>query len=269
MKTIQIEWAAVKQRFIDSVRYQKPWNQAKQAALTADPYAVDEWQGGSLAQTLAWLDDGYYAPELQAAAELVPTADRPRQRWSEDEGEVDIDRLYAGEDEYMREMLPSDIKPGLSVTVDAFFAASVSPQTVKDYGAWIVGLVSALERNGYDLAVSVGAPVDELYTGKCPRTRVEMSVKRAGEMSDFTSWSALFGPTGLRHLFFTAFGVASEQVGEQQTSFMCMTLDKRASDWGVTYDRDANHLHVTVNQRHSGSFPAALLNGQLAECGLV
>jgi hypothetical protein len=269
MKTIVIEWSAVKRRFVDSVRHRKPWNQAKQDALLVDPYAVDDWQGGSLAQTLSWLDDGFYAPELQAAADLIPVSPKVRVGWSEEDGDIDVGRLYGGYDDYMLEVSPSETRPGLRVTADAFFAASVNPSTVKAYGAWVAGLIGSLETGGYDLGVSIGAPVDELYEGKCPRTRVEMTVKRPGEMSDFTEWSAIFAPTGLRHLFFTAFGVAAESVGKQQTSFMCMTLDRKASDWGVSYDPDTNHLHITVNQRDGGKFPAERMNEMLAQSGLI
>jgi hypothetical protein len=269
-ETIRIDWVDVKRRFMASVGDGKPWRQAMQTFLLQlhrEPYAVDAWRGGSGAQTLEWLRNGYFAPELQAAAELVPATERVRVGWSEEDGDIDIGRLYGGYDDYMLEVSPSDTKPGLKLTADIFFAALVDPKVVREYGAWLAGLIGALEQGGYDLEIAACTPVDALYEGSTKRSNVEINVKRPGELSDFTEWSALFAPTGLRHLCFTAFGVASEKVGKRQTSHMATSI---ISAWGVTYDADANHLHVSVNQRHGrGAFPIERLNEQLALCGLV
>lgn len=271
-QTIKIDWATVKHRFIDSVRHGKPWAQAQQKRLEGlyiDPYTVDSWVGGSGAQTLRWLDDGYTAPELQAAADAVPTSERSRAGWSEEDGDIDVGRLVGGYDDFYLEVSPSETKPGLKLTADVFFAALVSADTVKAYGAWLAGLIAALESNGYDMEIGLCTPVEQLYDGAKGRQNVEIRVKRAGEMSDFTEWSALFAPTGLRHIVFTAFGVASESIGKKQTSFMSMSLNKRQIDWSVSYDPIENHLHVSVNQQESGKFPADLMNVYLAECGLI
>lgn len=272
VENIQIDWSEIKHRFIDSVRHGKSWGQAKQTALSdlhANPYQIDTWQGGSGAQTLDWLDHGFSAPELQAAAEMIPTSERPRPGWSEEDGDIDVGRLYGGYDEFYFAVGESDTRPGLKVSADVFFAGSVDAGTVRAYGAWLAGLIGALERSGYDLEIDACTPVEQLYDGARGRQNVQIRVKRFGELSDFTEWSALFAPTGLRHLVFTGFGVASEKVGKQQTSFMSMTLDKRQADWAVTYDAAENHLRISVSQRHGGEFPADLMNTYLAECELV
>lgn len=272
MQEIAIEWSDVKRRIVDSVQDGKRWGQAMQGTLMElhrHPYKVDSWRGGSGAQTLDWLRNGFFAPELQEAAQTAATDIKARVGWSEEDGDIDVGRLYGGYDDYMLEVQPSETQPGLKVTADAFFAASVRPSCVKAYGAWLAGLIGTLEARGYDLEVGVGAPVDSLYDGSCPRTRVVVNVKRLGELSDFTEWSQIFSPTGLRVTLFTAFGVASEKVGKKQTSFMCMSLPSSVVPWNVTYDEEANHLHITVDQRYSGEFPAERMNTKLAESGLI
>jgi hypothetical protein len=272
MQEIAIEWSDVKRRMFDSIQDGKPWRQAMQGTLEelhAHPYFVDSWRGGSGAQTLDWLRNGFFAPELQEAAQTAATETKARVGWSEEDGDVDLGRLYGGYDDYMLEVQPSETQPGLRVTADIFFAASVPTECVKAYGAWLAGLIGTLEARGYDLEVGVGAPVDSLYEGKCPRTRVLINVKRSGELSDFTEWSQLFSPTGVRVSLFTAFGVASEKVGKKQTAFMCTSLDRRAATWGVTYDQEANHLHISAEQRHRGEFPVDGMNRMLAESGLI
>jgi hypothetical protein len=250
-RVIQIEWSDVKRRFIDSVRHGKRWGQAHQLTLRelhANPYAASDWHGGSGAQTLVWLDHGYFAPELQAATEVVPETTRVRAGWSEEDGDIDVGRLYGGYDDFYLEVSPSDTKPGLTLTADVFFAALVHQSTVE---------------------VGLRTPVERLYSGKAKTEPVEITVKRSGELSDFTEWSALFAPTGLRHLVFTAFGVASEKVGRSQTEHMASA--SRKPQWRVTYDATENRLHVSVNQIQGGrdAFPADLMNAQLADCGLI
>jgi hypothetical protein len=148
-RRFRIEWADVKRRFIDSVRHGKPWAPgaaARAAASSTHPYAVNEWHGGSGAQTLEWLDNGYFAPELQAAAEIVPETTRVAPGWSEEDGDIDVGRLYGGYDDFYLEVSPSDTKPGLTLTADVFFAAARPQSTVKAYGAWLAGLISTLWR---------------------------------------------------------------------------------------------------------------------------
>jgi hypothetical protein len=274
MQEISIEWADVKRRVIDSVQDGKRWHQAAQRVILDDlhrnPYGHDEWRGGSGAQTLDWLRNGFFAPELQASADAVTTAVRARAGWSEEDGDIDVGRLYGGYDDFYLEVSPSETKPGLKVTADIFFAASVAAKVVKQYGAWLAGLIGSLEASGYDLEVGVGAPIDKLYEGTCPRTRLTINVKRHGELSDFTEWSQLFSPTGVRVTLFTAFGVASEKVGKRQTAHMATSLPSTDASFGVTYDEAENHLHISADQRFKGrEFPAELMTDRLARVGLI
>lgn len=276
IETIRLDWADLKRRLLDSLERGKPWRQAQQGTLLAmhrDPYAASEWQGGSGAQTLDWLRNGFFAEELQAAAETVRVATSVRSGWSEDDGDVDAGRLYGGFDDFYYEVSPSDAKPGLRIEVDMFFAALCEASTLKMYGAWVAGLIGSLEANGYDVEVDLILPVRALYEGAQARARqdVAITVKRAGELSDFTEWSACLSPVGTRVLMFTAFGVASEKIGKRQTTHMSMSLPSDERGWGVKFDREANVLRVTADQRQSGehAFPTDRMNGQLRTAGLV
>jgi hypothetical protein len=276
IETIRLDWADLKRRLVDSLEHGKPWQQAQQKTLLAmhkSPYAVNDWQGGSGAQTLDWLRNGFFAEELQAAADTVRVATAVRSGWSEDDGDVDAGRLYGGFDDYMYEVSPSDAKPGLRIEIDMFFAAMCDASTLKAYGAWVAGLIGSLEANGYDVEVDLILPVRALYNDAPARARqdVAITVKRAGELSDFTEWSACLSPVGTRVLMFTAFGVASEKIGKSQTSHMSMSLDSSERGWSVKFDREANVLHVTANQRATGqnAFPTERMNDQLRSAGLA
>jgi hypothetical protein len=275
IEKIRLDWADLKHRLIDQLEHNRPWRQAAKRTILqpmyADPYTVNEWRGGSCAQTLEWLRNGFFADELQAAADLVPVSASVRSGWSEDEGDVDAGRLYGGYDDFYYEVQPSDAKPGLRIEVDMFFAALCSPTTLRAYGAWVAGLIGTLEANGFDVEVDLILPVTNLYEGARGRQDVAITVKRAGELSDFTEWSACLSPVGTRVLMFTAFGVASDKVGKRQTAHMATSLDTSARNWGVTFDQEANTLRITANQRQGGAnaFPIDRMNDQLASAGLL
>jgi hypothetical protein len=276
IETIRLDWADLKSRLVDSLDRGKGWGQAMQSTLQdmhANPYAARDWQGGSGAQTLDWLRNGFFAEELQAAADAVPVTTSVRSGWSEEDGDVDAGRLYGGYDDFYYEVSPSDAKPGLRIEIDMFFAALCEASTLKQYGAWVAGLIGALESNGYDVEVDLILPVRALYNGAPATARqdVAITVKRAGELSDFTEWSACLSPVGTRVLMFTAFGVASQKIGKKQTTHMSMSLPTDERGWDVNFDREANVLRITANQRQSGqlAFPTERMNEQLAACGLI
>jgi hypothetical protein len=270
-RTVEVEWSDVKHRFIDSVRHGKRWSQAQQRTLRglyADPYTVDSWVGGSGAQTLDWLDHGYFSDELQATPEM-PVAQRVRVGWSEEDGDIDVGRLYGGYDDFYLEVSPSDSKPGLTIVADVWFSAATNSRVIKAYGAWLCGLIGALESSGYDLTVDLRLPVDQLCgEGRGDgSTDVIVHVKKAGELSDFTEWSAAFSPTALRHLFFTAQGLAADKLGKQQSSFMASARLSRR--WNVIYREDSNTLDIRAMMHGSSKFPVEHMNEGLQESGLI
>ena len=274
VKTVEVTWAEVRQRYVDSVRHGKRWSQAQQRRLSglhAAPYASDSWEGGSGADTLEWLDNGFYSEELQATPE-IPARERVRTGWSEEDGDIDVGRLYGGYDDFYLEVSPSETKPGLKIIADVWFSAAVGRETINGYGAWLCGLIGSLESNGYDLEVDLRLPVNELCETPSGRradgaTDVLIHVKRAGELSDFTEWSAAFAPTALRHLFFTAQGVAAEKLGKKQTAFMASA--RTARQWGVTYDADTNTLDITAKMHGGSGFPGETMNAGLESSGLI
>ena len=268
IETLHIDWSDVKNRFLASVDRGERWGQAFQTTLQTlhrDPYAADDFAGGSGADTLRWVRDGYYAPEFAHAASVAPKVTKRRARWSEEDGDPDPGRLVGGFDDFYYARGERTARPGLKVHMDAFFSAGVKPKTVADYATWCAGIIGALERAGYDLDVDLRAPVEQLYEGG-GRTDMLVKVKRSGELSHFGEWSAMFAPTGTRHLLFTAFGVASEQNGKQMTSFCAMSLQR--STFGVEYDGDT--LRITAAQRSWGKdFPTDELNAAIMDTGLL
>jgi hypothetical protein len=233
----------------------------------------NSFEGGSIGSMFDYLRNGYRAPEFEHSAAYVPMADQKHPRWSEEaDGEIDLGRLYGGYDEFYLVPADEEKKPGVRVMIEFAFACGVSPKTIEKYGAWVAGLLGALEASGYDLTVDLWTPLDNLFVGVSGRHNVLTRVKRENEVSDFTEWSALFSPTGYRHLGFMAKLVAGNRAGYTCNSSLGTTLG--GFTWGLDYDKEESILKIRVDQRghhnYGGDpFPVEKLNKQAVDLGLI
>lgn len=172
------------------------------------------WYGGSIEESVGWVNNGFFSPLFSTYS--IPTTPRRRNRcvWSEDEGDVDIGRLLSGADDYYLTKGEREVKPGLSININMSFNCMVDAETTAEYGAWCASLIGALEANGHDLEVTIDSRSDGLWSNSGNQT-TRIIVKRSNTLSDFTSWSALFSPTGHRHLMFVALVKTAEQNGKK------------------------------------------------------
>lgn len=294
IRNIVVDWSDIKQRYIDGVAHGKRWSSQpylnyRLQRYHEEPYKrhsegggrkAKNWEGGTPAETLGWTRHGYKAPEFAHSAEMVPRAIKRRNVWNSEDGDIDPGRLLAGRDDFYLGSQKREARHGLHVQVEFAFAWTVSSDTITAYGAWVAGFLASLEASGYDLVVDLWVPLDNLFTGewdrsaketKTPhhRTNVLIRVKRQNEVSDFTEWSALFAPTGYRHLGFTAHAVAGDKIDRVVAPYFGLTIGGKT--WGVDYDREDQTVMITVNQRAGGrdAFPIDRLNEQAMAQGLI
>lgn len=268
-----IDWADVKGAFLSAVeRGEKPsanfsgTHRERLMRLHRDPERVDNWEGGSGAFTMDALKHGYKAPEFKHAAQRVPRRQRRRSSWNAQMGRPNSSRLICGDPNFYRKPVRRDRKPGLRLKIQAAFSASTDAATIKDYGTWVAGLIKSLESSGFDMTVDLWIPLDNLFHDRRGRENVYIRVKRSGERADFTEWSSIFGPTGYRHLIFTAKCVAGEKLGVRTDDTLGTTL--RDSKWGVEYDRAKQEVLITVHQRN-GKLATENLTQQAKDAGLI
>lgn len=275
MRNIVIEWADVKHRVMASLERREPWMsqpamRSHLGELAQHPYERNSWHGGSGADVLKGLREGYRAEEFRNSAERVPSALQHRATWSEEDGDIDVGRLYGGHDEFMLGMAERPSKPGIRVQVEYAFACGVSNSVIAEYGAFVAGLLGAMEQYGFDMVVDMWIPLDNLYRGdRDIRSNVLVRVKKANEVADFTEWSALFAPYGYRVLGFSAKCVAGDKIGLAANGTLGTTIGGKT--WGLEYDPEEATVTITVNQRAGGSerFPKATLIKQAIEAKLI
>lgn len=274
MSTVQVitmDWADLRARWLEAYATKQWRSQPTMGNLIAgdwsDVKGSGRWSAPATgADTKRWIETGYYAEGFT----LNPVETKPHKRrracWSEDDGEPDIGRLYGGSDEYLLHSAKRDSIPGLELEIEYGFSGSTPPDAITEYGAWLTKLISALEGNGYDLAVTIIVRCTALFRGQDPMTRTDLRiiVKRAGELSDFTSWSALFSPNGFRHLVFCSMGIAGDAIGRQCARGLGGPV---TSGWSIK--RDDNLITIGCDSRGESGVPIEQLNNEAREAGLI
>jgi len=274
MQNVVIDWSDVKHKYLACVERGEYWSSQplgpKWMSAFRNPYREEQWSGGAPAATLRNLREGFFAPEFAHAADLVPTAQKRRNVWNSEDGDIDPGRLYAGRDDFYLGSQKRESKPGLRIAIEFCFAWTVEAHVIQQYGAWVAGLLGSLESSGYDIVVDLLIPLDHMIEDEPEvRTNIFIRVKRPNEVSDFTEWSGLFAPTGFRHLGFTAICLAGDKLGKRVQNELGDTIGGKT--WGVDYDREDQTVFITVNQRAGGSdaFPIERLNQQAIKAGLL
>jgi hypothetical protein len=304
IRNIVLPWWAVKKQVRAVVEHGEYWAQRsgpRLKRLYAEPDKKEVWQWGSRRKRISykdpitgrnrwrqtyerfpeqelasanqikeWMRNGFRTEAFENLADRVPSALQHRPVWSEEDGDIEINRLYSGYDDFFLGMAERPAKPGVKLQIEMAFAAGVKQKTIEEYGGWVNSLIGSMEAYGIDMVIDLWIPLDDLFEGDVGvRTNVLMRVKQANEVCDFTDWSILFSPAGYRQIGFAAKCVAADRVEKTVTSGYGMTIGGKT--WGLEYDRDESIVRVTVNQRASGSeaIPFDKLTNQAVEHGLI
>lgn len=232
------------------------------------------------ADLIEWFKNGFRTEAFENMADRVPTAMQKRPVWSEEDGEIDINRLYAGRDDFYMDMAERPAKPGIRLQIEMAFASGVDQKTIEEYGGWVNSLIGSMEAYGIDMVIDLWIPLDGLFDGdgggwgmgggsNIVRTNVLVRVKQANEVCDFTDWSILFSPGGYRQVGFAAKCVAGDRIGKRVSDGYGTTIGGKT--WGLEYDRDESIVRITVNQRaYAGeAIPFDALTKRAIELNLI
>jgi hypothetical protein len=217
-----------------------------------------------------WFKNGYRAEAFENLADRVPSALQNRPVWSDEDGDLEVNRLYGGFDDFYMGMAERPAKPGIRLQIEMAFAAMVKQKTIEEYGGWVNSLIGSMEAYGIDMVIDLWIPLDDLFEGDHGvRTNVLVRVKNANEVCDFTDWSILFSPGGYRQVGFAAKCVAGDRVGKRVNSYYGNTIGGKT--WGLDYDRDESIVRITVNQRAMQweAIPFDALTKKAVEIGLI
>lgn len=134
--------------------------------------------------------------EIKAQELPRPKSRRRKARWSEDDGEIDIDRVMVGDADFYREVKreivhgPSNVL--LLTNLDAY--GNDTHSKIFWRGAAAIAAADLIEDAGYSVEIWVWCHGTRVYSGSCSQQFHAFPLKRAGEPIDIgTMINALSG----------------------------------------------------------------------------
>lgn len=201
--------------------------------------------------------DASMAPDVPAEV----GGEGPRWTWSEFDGEYEHEVFLSGEPACYLDRRVDQAKPGINVDVAYMFCADINAETISAYGQWVGGLLTAIETQGYDVALTVTSTLDNLY-GDNKRQETAIRVSRFGEPLVMRDYAVLFSPGGYRHLMFAAKTIAEVEEGLNTVGGLGRVIP--GDGWGVDYDEEARCVAITAGSL-SGQFPVEDMNAMLKD----
>jgi hypothetical protein len=265
--TATFDWAEVKKEFLDSMA-------GKSTLLTTQPAHGGtiarlksgsrlDFYGASGDQAVEWVRNGFFSEDFAHEGEWNDERDRRRINFAE-EGELDLPLAWSGHDYPYLAWEERKQKPGMQVDVELAFLASTPVKTITEYGAWVASVLARLETDGYDLAVNVLSPSESGVFNRARQTEAKIIVKREGEASDFTEWSALFAPGAFRWLCFTTRAMCCQKWGTRLSDGYGHSYN---SGWGVEFDETTRTLTFR-RPANAPTFPREMMEQALLDCGI-
>lgn len=288
VRSIIVSMDSVKQRFLRSVVNKEAWytqrnQQERLTAIANNPsgqierfYAEyeDDATGKKTSatgdQAVEWTRNGYHSRLFRNIADRIPVGVQHRPAWNEEDGDIEISRLYGGYDDFYLGINERISKPGIRIQFGLSFSCGVSNKVIAQYGAWIFGLIAGMESQGFDMTIDAAMSVTELFQGeRNVKSHVLLRVKKAGEISNPADWSVLFSPVGFRVIGFTAFHVAGDKIGK-----VCrgnLGYPATGNRWDLQYDKDTSTVTIFCNSSAYSRdvFPADVLTAKAVEAGLL
>lgn len=199
--------------------------------------------GCTIQEMQNWIDNGYHVAGLEGISSLIPGKPRRKIRYSDEGDELLVDLAWSGSDEPFMEWEKRVSKPGLSVEIHSTFDSMFPASTIAAFQRWIARALQTLDENGVDMEVSI---VERISYPMIPlETETLVRVRRAGEASDFSNWSAMFSPGGYRMLGILASGKHCDALGK--TIPQGHGESRTYGAWTVAYDESTNRIVIGSN----------------------
>ena len=256
MNTHTIPWMKLKRRWLDiqAGRVEDP------ARLTEDR---PEFRGATIAQTTQWVERGYDLPGFTSGSVNFQPRKRRRAQWNNEQGRIDVTRALCGDENYRLTRSPREYRHGSTVEIGYGFRAGVDAETIGQYGKFCAGIIRKLEGEGLDVAVDIVSRSISYIVGIRDECELKIRVKQVNERADFRAWSALFAPSGHRHLIFCGRSIHAEDVGRKVKPGMGGSQHR---GWKV--ERDGDTIRIDCNSFRSGD-PTSELETQARTAGIL
>jgi hypothetical protein len=222
----------------------------------------NDWIGCSGTEMQDWLHNGYWPdnedmPNLSGAD---VTVDMPAVEWDEEEGDMIYEAVLNNEDLMFVKWDSMPQARGMKIQACFDFNAGVSAETMREYFAWMLGVIERAESLGIAPDVELFIDTQGSFQGHDERhDRIAIPVVKAGEVMDTVAWRAYLTKGGFRTLGFLSLGIAGDKLGLSLTGSLGRATGNK---WDITHEDDVLTIHAPGN---ANGFPKAEMNKKLED----
>lgn len=235
---------------------------AKQTPIVAAGTGIWRDLPSFTGMTRSEMDDALTNGYSVAGERLAGSKHRRKRRnfFSEEEGEIQMDRLMACEDAFLLNREPRKRQRGVKLEVELAVRAETPASVLTDYALWLSKLISSLEDSGFQTQIDVVSRCRAL-TSAARQVDTHIRVKQFGTRGSRKTWGALFSPGGFRHLVFAARVLACERLGIQGKPGFGASF---GPEWDLSFDPKQRRLIVKCAAMTS-RFPVEEMDRKLAQ----
>lgn len=203
---------------------------------------------------------------IRASARGMSEVMVPQVFVNEDEGELMIGEVLAGEEEFLAVWSPMPEQRGARIRIDVAAHCGTSSTVIAEYYEWCLHLIAELQRRGNSPSVELVIRNRDLLWERGKErnhdaiTDVLIPLVDEGEVIDPITWRAFMTQGAYRTLGFLAMGLVAEREGLVQSGVLGYPV---GSEWAVVFDPDEGELDI-ISPNGYTEFPAEEMTAKLS-----
>lgn len=203
---------------------------------------------------------------IRASARGMSEVMVPQVFVNEDEGELMVSEVLAGEEEFLAMWSPMPEQRGARIRIDAAAHCGTSSTVIAEYYEWCLHLIAELQRRGNSPSVELLIRNrDVMWNPDEDRnheaiTDILIPLVDEGEVIDPITWRAFMTQGAYRTLGFLAMGLVAEREGLKQSAGLGYPV---GDEWALVFDPDEGELDI-MSPNGYREFPAEEMTAKLS-----
>lgn len=213
-----------------------------------DPGKVIDFAGMSGSAIADALANGYYPEKgdiISADARGFGEVMVPQILVNDEDGELLIGEVIAGEEEYLARWQDQPEQRGVRIRADITFHCGTKAEVIEQFYDWLLAAIEQFQRRGNAPAVELVIHCRDLYDdfSDMDVTDIVIPLVEEGEVIDPITWRAFLTRGAFRTLGFLAIGMVAQREGLTPDSGLGYPLGE---EFGVIYDDEDGLLEIVT-----------------------
>lgn len=183
----------------------------------------------------------------------------PQIEFNEDEGDLLVDQVLAGEDMFYVKWDHVPVNAGARLRILWNTLAMSRASVIDAYMDWCLSVIDALTAKGMAPSVELRLLTSGLYSDDgIHTTDITVPLSEAGRITDSVAWRAFLAPGAFRSLGFLTYAIVADDYG-----YTLQGGSSMGTDFGVAYDPEEGIVDVVCPARMPREFPVKKMDRML------